>query len=328
LSGRAAHAIQYSLKAGEKTASGTFVGTVIDGSVVTADFRIGSEDASTLAPIANDILGSIRITVKDELTTKSFGPYSVLVPAGWEVSDTENPGGGRNIFLRAPSGVDVRFQTALQKRQEIVDTEVLRRVSSGFLVDGLKVLTARDMAAARRVSIPGVATALRFESATREANVLVFAYMQAGHMIFALRGAPPQYHGRDLAIAWTVMRSFGVTGADRTLRPDMPRVGASGFERRIAFYRIELDTLAPDGTLRPESSAFLALLPDGSAGVVMSRNGKTEELRGNYRVEGEQIVIEGQGLGRMTYRMTDRGETLRGEAQGDVLFRARDEETP
>lgn len=266
--------------------------------------------------------------MKEELATKTFGPFSMLVPQGWELSDSENPGGGRNVFVRAPSGVDVRFQTAPQKRYEVIDTEVLRRVSSGFLVEGLKVLTLKDLAAAKRALVPGGGPGLRFEASTPQMNVLVTVSQQRQHTVFALRGAPPKYYGRDLAIAWAVMQSFVATGVDRATRADPVRVAGTAVARRVAFYRTELDGVAPDATYRPESSLFIALLPDATAGVVAYRNGKTDDARGTYKIEGDLVTIEGPGLGRMVYRLAEDGEVLRGEAPGDVLFRARDEETP
>jgi hypothetical protein len=322
--GRTGHAIQYQIR-GDRVASGTVLGTVIDGTAIVADLRVGSDDATTILPISSQILGSIKIDVKDELTLKTFGPYTVLVPTGWELSDTENPAGGRNIFMRAPSGVDVRFQTAPQKKYEVIDVEMLRRVSAGFLVDGLKVLTQKEMIGARRVLVPGGGPGLRFESATAQMNVLVLASMQREHLIFALRGAPPAYGGRDLAVAWAAMQSFTALGVDRATRADPVRTAGAAVSRRVAFYRTELDGIAPDGTYRPESSLFIALLPDGSAGFVPCVNGKSEDLRGTYRIEGDVVTLEVSGR-KMTYRLGD--DTLRGEVPGDVLFRARDEETP
>jgi hypothetical protein len=326
LSGRAGFSLQYTLRAGERAASGTMTGTTIDGTALLVDLRIAEADAAAVNPLAGEILGSIRVTVKEELASRAFGPYSVLVPAGWELTETENPGGGRNVFVRSPSGVDVRFQTAIQKRT--VDPEVLRRVSTGFLVEALKVLTLKDVAAARRHLAPGGWPGLRFESATPQMNVLVFAYGQAEHLVFALRGSPPGYQGRDLAIALQVMRSFAVSGIDRAPRLDPPALAGASVARRVAYARTELDAVAPDGTIRAPSRFLLALLPDGSAGVVVSRNGKVEDLRGSYRIERDGVTIEGPGLGRLVYRFADDSETLRGEAPGDLLFRARHEESP
>jgi hypothetical protein len=328
LGGRTAHALQYTLKSGERAASGTLMGTLIDGTVIVFDLRIGAEDAAAVMPLASEILGSIRVLTKDEPVRRGFGPYGILVPAGWELKDSENAGGGRDIFVRAPSGVDVRFQTAVQRRHDVIDTEVLRRVATGFLVEGLKVLTTKDMAAATRVIPPGGGPGLRFESSTPQMDVVVLAWLQGPHLVFALRGAPPRYHGRDLAVAWYVMQSFAISGVDRIPRPDPVRVAGNLVARRVAFARTELDAIAPDGTYRPESSAFVALLPDGSAGVVTNKNGRAEDLRGTYRIEGDVVTIEGAGIGRMTWRLSDDGEILRGEAPGDVLFRARSEETP
>jgi hypothetical protein len=327
ISGRPGFAIQYTLRGGGREASGTLIGTLLDGTVVILDLRIGAEDATALSAAANDIVGSIRITPGEQMTVRSFGPYTVSVPAAWEVADAENQGGGRNVFARAPSGVDVRFQTAVQKRHDTIDTEVLRRVATGFLVEGLKVLTLKDMASARRLLAPGGGPGLRFETTSGGMNVLVFAYMQGEHMVFALRGAPATYRGRDLAVAAQMMRSFTASGAARPFRPDPPRVAGDSVSKRTAFSRTDLDAVAPDGSIRPASGLFVALLPDGSAGIVTSRNGRTEDIRGRYRIEGDQITIEGQGIGRVAYRMSEDGETLQGEL-GEVLFRAREAETP
>ena len=110
-------------------------------------------------------------------------------------------------------------------------------------------------------------------------DVVVLAWLQGPHMVFALRGAPPQYRGRDLAVGWAVLQSFAVAGVDRVVRADPVRVAGGAVARRVAFSRTELDAVAPDGTYRPESTYFLALLPDGAAGVVMNRNG---EDRGSH----------------------------------------------
>jgi hypothetical protein len=328
LGGRSAHALQYTLKSGDRTASGTLAGAVIDGTAIVFDLRIGGDDSSTLHPLAAEILGSIRITVKDDLERRGFGSYGALAPAGWDIKDSENAGGGRDVFMRSPSGVDVRFQTALQKRAEVIDTEVLRRVATGFLVDGLKVLTPKDMAGASRMLTPGGGPGLRFDSSTPQMDVVVLAWLQGPHMVFALRGSPPRYRGRDLAVGWTVLQSFAVAGADRVVRPDPVRLAGATVARRVAFTRTELDAVAPDGTYRPESTYFMALLPDGTAGVVTNRNGRAEDLTGTYRIESNQVTVEIPRMGRATWQLSQDGETLRGEPPGEILFRTRSEETP
>jgi hypothetical protein len=157
-------------------------------------------------------------------------------------------------------------------------------------------------------------------------SVLALAYQQGPHLVFVLRGAPPQYRGRDLAVAWAVIQSFTVAGVDRVQRADPVRVAGSAVARRVVFSRTELDALSFDGGgYRGESGLSIALLPDGTAGVTMTRFGRTEDVRGTYRIEGDQITIKGP---RMQWRMTDDGEVLRREPPGDVLFRARQEEKP
>jgi hypothetical protein len=330
LGGRTAHALQYTLKSGERTAAGTLAGAVLEGTVVVMDLRLGAADSDSIAPLSSGILASIRISAKEQLARREFGPYSMLVPEGWELSEQENAGGGRNVFVRAPSGVDVRFQTAAQAqmRQNVMELETLRRVTTGFLVEGLKVLSLADMAAARRFLPPGGGPGLRFHSSSPQMNVLALASQQGSHLVFALRGAPPQYYGRDLAVAWAVIQSFTVAGADRGPRADPVRIAGAAVARRVVFARTELDAVAPDGSIRPASTLFLALLPDGGASVVSSRNGRTESPRGSYRIEGGQVTVEGPGLGRLSWRFSGDGEMLRGDAPGDVLFRARSEEAP
>jgi hypothetical protein len=328
VSGRPAFAIQYTLTANDRSASGTIAGTVQDGTVAIFDLRIGAADAQALGALAGAVLSSIDIKTTDNFESRAFGAYEVLAPAGWEISEAENAGRGRNVFMRSPAGVDLRFQTAVQRRPSAIDQDVLRRVATGFLVDGLKIVTLKDMAGAGRLLVPGGGPGMRVEVENAQMSVIAFCSMMREHMIFAVRGAPATYRGRDLAIAARVIESFVPSGIDRSLRSDPPRVAGAAVSHRVVFARTELDAVGTDGTVRSPSSLYVALLPDGNAGVVANRGGRREDLRGTYRIEGDQVIIEGAGIGRLSYRFADGGETLRGESPGDELFRARHEETP
>ncbi len=326
LSGLAAVALTYAVTTPAGEVLGTYVGTTFDGTAVLLDFRLTTADSQALGAAVTQILNSIQISFGADISRRSVGEHSVEVPTDWNMNDAQNAGGGRDIFVQAPgSGVSVRFQTAAQKRPEVIDTDTLRRVSEGFLVKGLNVLTVKDLGAARRVLIPGARPGLRFQSTTQDVDSLVLSYVVANEIVFALRGAPRGYRGRDLAVAYRIMRSLTVPHQDGRLVPDPLPIGNGTFSQRVVFACEELDALGFDGVLRARTLDYVAFLPDGSAGIMVERNGKLENLRASYRVENGTVTVEGPGVGRKSWQILDDGETLRGD---DVLFRARHEEFP
>lgn len=307
--------------------AGTLAGVVFDGSSVLYDLRLAPADGASLAGVAAELVNSLKVDPSLDVTRRNAGPFSVETPADWTFEANENRAGGYDVFLRAPSGVDVRFQTARQDRPDLVTPDVLRKVANGFLVEGLRVLTPAEFQGAKRHEADGARLGLRFASPGPALDVLALATLVGDQLVFALRGAPAGFRGRDLAVAWRVQRSLRRDGpAEGGLRA--PRAAGELFAERYVFVREELDDLGVDGAARAPSTFYVAFLPTGAAGVVVADGGSRRDLRGEARVDGEVVTLRCEALGApRTYRFAEGGEVLVG-ADGDVLFRARREETP
>ncbi|HYC76316.1 MAG TPA: hypothetical protein VEI02_01700 [Planctomycetota bacterium] len=325
--GLAAAVVPYALSTPGGDTSGSFVGVTFDGAVALLDFRIAAGDAATLDPIAADVVNSLTVDRTETIELRRFGPFEIPVPSDWTVEEHDNRAEGKDIFLKGPSGVDLRFQTARQSRPELVTPDVLRKVSHGFLVEGLRVLTAQELADAKGHAQLGARPTLRFESAGPQLDVLVVVGLYVDQLVYALRAAPVGYRGRDLGVAFRMMRAFRRVDAFVVGGPTPPTISRDVFSERVVFERTELDDVAPDGSLRTPSSLYVAFLPDGQAGILLRERGATRDLRGRYRVEADGVVLESDALGRREWRFADGRETLIGD-DGDVLFRARRHESP
>ena len=295
----------------------------------SSDLRVGADDAATVLPIS-PARSSARSGSREGRARRArrSTPTACSCQRAGSSRTPENAGGGRDVFMRAPSGVDVRFQTAVQKKHEVIDVEMLRRVASGFLVDGLKVLTPKDMAAARaRCSRRAAGPACGSTRRRRRWTWSCSRRCRSPHMIFALRGAPPTYHGRDLAVAWAALQSFVVNGVDRAV------AGRSG-PRRGRGRRAPRRVL-PDRARRRRAGRNLPARVDLFHRAPSGRNGRhrpdPERQVGGHDRHLPHRGQSGDGRdpeGRAAWHTGSDGEMLRGEAPGEVLFRARSEETP
>lgn len=310
---------------------GAMVGVVADGTALVADLRLpaaGPADSSTdrEALVRLDaMINAVALDPALQTERRNAGPFSIEVPDGWTFDSNANRAGGYDVFLRAPSGLDVRFQTARQPKPELVTYDVIRKVGSGFLVEGLRVLSSREFADGTRHDQPGARIGMRFRSTGESLTALVTACVIEDQLVFALRGAPTGYRGRDLAVAWRVMRSFGAGGG---FGPRPPRIDGARFAERAVFTRTELDDLSPEGDARAPGSLYVAFLPDGTAGVVVTEAGGRRDLRGSYSIAGDLVTLDCQALGApKAFRLADGGEMLKLDG-GEVLFRDRREETP
>ena len=310
---------------------GAVVGIVADGTVLIADLRLpgpppesSAGDGATQARL-DAMINAVALDPALQIERRNAGPFSVEVPDGWTFDANPNRAGGYDVFLRAPSGLDVRFQTARQPKPDLVTYDVIRKVGSGFLVEGLRVLSAREFADGARHDQPGARIGMRFRSTGESLSALVTTCLIEDQLVFALRGAPTGYRGRDLAVAWRVMRSFGAGGG---FGPRPPRIDGARFAERAVFTRTELDDLAPEGDVRAPGSLYVAFLPDGSAGIVVTEAGGRRDLRGSYTIASDVVTLDCQALGApKSFRLADGGEML-SLGDGEVLIRDRREETP
>jgi hypothetical protein len=322
VSGANAAVVRYALGA----ARGVALAVAHDGTSAVYDLRVGAADAARLDPMTEGLLSAFGLDPALTTELRSAGPFAVDVPADWTFDANENRAGGYDVFLRAPSGVDVRFQTARQSRPELVNYDVLRRVSNGFLVDALKVISSRDFKDGARHDQAGARVGMRFATNAADLSALALVTVQEDQLVYAMRGAPTSYRGRDLALAWRAMRSFGFRRGGAV--PGAPRVAGAAFSERVVFTRTNFDELSAEGAARSPSSLYVAFLPDGTAGIVVYEGGAKRDLRGAYRIDGDLLTLTCESLGpQRIYRLADEGETL--DADGaDALFRDRREERP
>ena len=317
--------ITYTLRAGSRTARGQIGALVNLGTVLTVDVRTNADDRDRAGVATPNLIDQLSFDPRVAFTTESLGSYIYKVPQGWKVDSDVNRGSGRDIFLTAPSGVSARFQTAIQRRGELVDNALLQRISKGFLADGLKVLSPREAEDARRNIVAGARASLRFES-RGEVQTTAFAHVRGDHLIFSILGVPKNYNGRDVALAWAALKSLESPG-DITLSADSLPLKDGKVTSRVAYSRPGLDMFRADGHMKAPTTRRLVLLPDGTAGLVTEVDGRREDLRGTYRIESSQLFLDFPVKGRMRYRVTDIEETLSGNEAGDVLWRARHEES-
>jgi hypothetical protein len=313
---------------GELKATGRLSGAALDGTVVLYDVRAAANDRDVAAKI-DALSGAFHVRSDVSWTRRRAGSHTIDVPASWTFDESENRVQGRDVFIRSPAGVDVRVQTArlgktLQAEPERVSSDVLRRIAYGFLVESLRVLTPREFQDVKKFEAPGAAPGLRFASSGPSLDAFVVAAVANDDVVFAMRAAPLGYKGRDMAIAYRVATSvFGGRGGVRG-----PSVSGRNFTDRAVFSRTEFDDLSAEGDLRPPSVFYVAFLPDGTAGVLLSDGRAKRDLRATYAVSGSVVELDCEGLGGLRrYTLVDGGETLVDEA-GDALFRARREETP
>ena len=232
----------------------------------------------------------------------------MLVPAGWELSRLrERRRRARTCSSGRPRASTCGSRPRRRSAPRSSTPKSLRRVATGFLVEGLKVLTLKDMAAARRLLAPGGGPGLRFEtldSADERARAL--AYQQgAAHGVRAPRRARRSTAAAISPSRGRSCRASPSPGSIARPAPIRVRVAGRGASRAASRSPGPSSTPSPPtAAYRPESSLFIALLPDGTAGVVDEPERQDRgPARARIAIEGDQVTIEGPGLGRMTWRL-------------------------
>lgn len=317
--------IAYTLRAGGRLARGR-VGALADlGTVLLVDIRTEDADRDRTGVAGPSLLEAVTYDPKSATKRDAIGDYTYELPEGWKLDTDMNRGNGRDIFVTAPSGVAVRFQTAVQKRGELVDNPLLARITKGFLADGLKIVTAEEAQDARRWRVPGTKAALRVEG-EGSVRTTALAHVRGDHLVFRILGVPKGYDGRDIALGWRVLQSLESPG-DVTLSADPPNVKDGAVTRRVVFRREGIDAFHGDARAKTPRTRTLVLLPDGTAGYSTALDGRVDEWRGTYRIDAGMLYLDFKERGKRKYRITDIEETLAGSEPGDVLWRARSEES-